>query len=145
MAGYAPPASSHQAGPPKGISEAHSERLLFRSGQLRPLHGEGRGYEAIASGGDSGSEHGALRCPVWRELWFGAPLAMPDIRPLSRALLIGVNGFLALVCLGGVAWGLVRPYGRVTGREPITRRTGGPRNSEWQAWTLSLGMAVEQA
>jgi putative membrane protein len=39
---------------------------------------------------------------VWRELWAGAPPPQPDIRRLPRAALIGVNGFLVLVCLGAL-------------------------------------------
>jgi putative membrane protein len=39
---------------------------------------------------------------VWRELRAGAPPPQPDIRRLPRAALIGVNGFLVLVCLGAL-------------------------------------------
>jgi putative membrane protein len=39
---------------------------------------------------------------VWRELWAGAPPPQPDIKRLPRAALIGVNGFLVLVCLGAL-------------------------------------------
>jgi putative membrane protein len=39
---------------------------------------------------------------VWRELWTGAPPPKPDIRQLPAAALIGLNGFLVLVCLGAL-------------------------------------------
>jgi putative membrane protein len=39
---------------------------------------------------------------VWRELWPGPPPPCPDVRRLPRAMLIGLNGFLILVCLGAL-------------------------------------------
>ena len=39
---------------------------------------------------------------IWREIWAGAPPPRPDVRHLPRLVLIGVNGFLVLVCLGAI-------------------------------------------
>ncbi|MBV8912902.1 MAG: DUF202 domain-containing protein [Acetobacteraceae bacterium] len=39
---------------------------------------------------------------VWRELWSGAPPPKPDVRRLPRVVLIGLNGFLVLVCLAAL-------------------------------------------
>lgn len=39
---------------------------------------------------------------VWREVWAGAPPPRPDIRRIPRAALLGLNGFLVLVCLGAL-------------------------------------------
>jgi len=39
---------------------------------------------------------------VWREVQAGAPPPEPDIRRLPGIVLIGVNGFLVLVCLGAL-------------------------------------------
>jgi len=39
---------------------------------------------------------------VWREMRAGAPPPQPDVRRLPRAVLLGLNGFLVLVCLGAL-------------------------------------------
>ena len=39
---------------------------------------------------------------VWREVFPGAPPPDPDVRKLSPALLVAVNGFLGLVALLGL-------------------------------------------
>jgi putative membrane protein len=39
---------------------------------------------------------------VWRELYPGTPPPRPDVRRLPRALLFGLNGFLALVALAAL-------------------------------------------
>jgi putative membrane protein len=39
---------------------------------------------------------------VWREVWAGAPPPKPDVRRIPRLALIGLNGFLVLVCLGAL-------------------------------------------
>lgn len=39
---------------------------------------------------------------VWRELWPGAAPPTPDVRRIPPAVLLAVNGFLALVCLGAL-------------------------------------------
>lgn len=39
---------------------------------------------------------------VWRELSTGAPPPRPDIGRIPRWALIGLNGFLVLVCLGAL-------------------------------------------
>lgn len=39
---------------------------------------------------------------VWREVWAGAPPPKPDVRSLPRPLLIGINGFLVLVCFAAM-------------------------------------------
>jgi putative membrane protein len=39
---------------------------------------------------------------VWREIWTGAPPPKPDVPRLPPSVLIIVNGFLILVCLGAV-------------------------------------------
>jgi len=39
---------------------------------------------------------------VWREVWAGAPPPQPDVRRLPRVLLIGLNGFLVVVCFAAL-------------------------------------------
>jgi len=39
---------------------------------------------------------------VWRELYPGTPPPRPDVRRLPRALLLALNGFLALVALAAL-------------------------------------------
>ena len=39
---------------------------------------------------------------VWRQLWPGAPPPQPDVRRLPGAILITVNGFLVIVCIGAL-------------------------------------------
>lgn len=39
---------------------------------------------------------------VWRELWSGVAPLQPDIGSIPTWALVGVNGFLVLVCLGAL-------------------------------------------